>query len=195
MSQEQSNDAGVESFDITQAPDSLLIHRCIDGDTWAFTILARRYASMMRAYAIRFTSNTADADDVVQESLTAAWQHMHQVKKPEAIRSWLMRLTARKAIDLMRARRSHASIDNVEEPAAAAHHGPDSQTIVRAGIEELSSALDALPQPQRQVWLMRELAGMSYSEIAHDLSISATAVRGRLARARQSLIENMDGWQ
>lgn len=181
-------------FNVDKLPDAWLVLRANDGDMACFNELARRYAPMMRAYAFRFTSNDADADDVIQESLTTAWQQLSQVKKPEAIRSWLMRLTARKAIDLIRARKLHANIEAVKEPPTSSLD-PPTETVARQGVEKLIEVLDTLPQSQKQVWLMREIAGLTYSEIAHDLGISVTVVRGRLARARQTLVEDMDGWR
>lgn len=192
--QQQKSQPRSTIFELSEASDTILMLRAADGDTVAFAHIARRYAPMMRSYAFRFTHNEADADDIVQEALTSAWENIASVNKPEAVRSWLMKTTAHKAIDLLRAKKHHASIDYVEPPTT--HLGtPDKQVILNEGMDNLSDAIDLLPQSQRQVWLMREIGDMSYAEIAHELGISATAVRGRLARARQTLIDAMEGWR
>ena len=62
-------------------------------------------------------------------------------------------------------------------------------------METLRRALDELPAAQRTVWLLREVSGYDYDEIARELGTSQTAVRGRLARARASIYERMQEWR
>lgn len=181
-------------MDPSETTDEALVALSCDGDTWAFGQLARRYAPAMKAVASRLGPSPADIDDIVQESLIQAWQRLNTLDDPGAVRSWLLRLTARKAIDHARRHKFHDDVDTLANmhdtglsPAAAA--------VVSQGSQALGRALAELPESQRSVWWLREGADMSYEDIAHALGISVASVRGRLARARATLMTQMEEWR
>ncbi|WP_457946543.1 RNA polymerase sigma factor [Pseudarthrobacter sp. alpha12b] len=180
-------------------PDAILAGRAADGDIAAFESLARRYGPHMRASARRLTGSYADADDVVQEVLVQAWQQLDTLREPAAVKGWLLRLTGSRSIDLLRRRRTHASLDGPEEgaplDAVSAGAGPETTAVAGAGIESLKAALGTLPEEQRRCWILKEINGQSYDEIAQTLNISPASVRGRLARARITLVREMEGWR
>ncbi|WDF34136.1 sigma-70 family RNA polymerase sigma factor [Arthrobacter agilis] len=175
-------------------PDVVLCERATDGDTAAFEVLARRYGPMMRGYAMRLTGSTADADDAVQETLIHAWDHLADVRDGSVVKSWLMRICGRRSIDIVRRRREHADADTL---AGVPDHRPtpESATIAGSGLDSLARSLEALPAEQRQCWVLKEMGGLSYEEIAEQLGISSESVRGRLARARVTLMKDMEGWR
>ncbi|WP_082677942.1 RNA polymerase sigma factor [Leucobacter chromiiresistens] len=180
---------GVEAAD-----DRIVAGRAADGDATAFAVLVRRYTPMMRAYARRLLNGTADVDDVVQEAFVTAWEQLPGLEDPGKVKSWLMRITSRKAIDRTRAARPYSALDAVELPAAE-RSAPPRQAEARAGIAALRAALQELPQLQRECWVMREIGGSSYDEIADELQISRSTVRGLLARARKDIIVRMEQWR
>ena len=175
-------------------PDVVLCDRAVDGDPQAFEVLARRYGPMMRGYALRLTGSTADADDAVQETLIHAWDHLDEVRDGSVVKSWLMRICGRRSIDIVRRRREHADADTLAEVPDAAPT-PESATIAGSGIASLAEALGRLPEEQRQCWVLKQTGGLSYEEIGEQLGISAESVRGRLARARVTLMRDMEGWR
>ncbi|GAA4487168.1 RNA polymerase sigma factor [Microbacterium panaciterrae] len=149
---------------------------------------------MMRAYARRILPGTAEVDDVVQDAFITAWEQLPQLDDPGQVKSWLMRITGRKAIDRIRALRVHADVDAVELPAPE-RAAPPRQAEARAGIAALSDALQQLPAAQRECWVLRELGGYAYEEIAEELDLSPSTVRGLLARARKDIIVRMEQWR
>lgn len=180
-------------------PDAILAGRAADGDTAAFESLARRYGPHMRAAARRLTGSYADADDVVQEVLVQAWQQLDTLREPAAVKGWLLRLTGSRSIDLLRRRRNHASLPGTEGEAppdtVSPGAGPETSAVAGAGIASLKAALSALPEEQRRCWILKEINGQSYDEIARTLNISPASVRGRLARARITLVREMEDWR
>lgn len=179
---------------LASADDRLVAGRAIDGDVAAFEVLVRRYSPMMRAYARRVLSADADVDDVVQEAFVVAWQRLGELEDAAAVKSWLMRIVGRKAMDRVRARRPQIDIDEIDQPAPA-HRGPVDAVETRAGVEALNAALAELPESQRQSWVLREIGGLSYDEVASEMGIAATTVRGLLARARKHIIVRMEEWR
>jgi len=179
---------------LTDASDSVLAARTADGDTAAFEILARRHGGLMRAYAVRMLGSNAESDDVVQESFVLAWQRIGELSDGASVRSWLMRIVTNKAIDRMRVRKQHLDIDDWDAPTPV-DRGPEHVVEVALQMDALSSALHRLPDLQRRCWIMKEVGGSSYAEIAADLELPVSTVRGQLARARQTLVTEMEGWR
>jgi len=179
---------------LAQADDRIVAGRAADGDTAAFAVLVRRYTPMMRAYARRMLAGSADVDDVVQDAFITAWQQLPALEDTAKVKSWLMRITSRKAVDRIRAHKPHADLDDVEAPAPE-HLSPPQAAEARAGVQALGEALRELPGPQRECWILREIAGYSYEEIAEELEVPLSTVRGLLARARKHLIVRMEQWR
>lgn len=187
-----SDEARRDALEI--ADDRILAGRAADGDTAAFAVLVRRYTPMMRAYARRILPGTAEVDDVVQEAFITAWGQLATLENPSLVKSWLMRITSRKAIDRIRVTHPHADVEEVDVSA------PDSADPPRvaeasAGVEALGQALKELPDSQRQCWVLREIGEYSYEEIAEELGVSVSTVRGQLARARKDIIVRMEEWR
>ncbi len=179
---------------LEQADDRIVAGRAMDGDVAAFAVLVRRYTPMMRAYTQRMLNASADVDDIVQETFVTAWQRFSELDDPRKVKSWLMRIVSRKAVDRIRALRPMIDVDDVEQ-AAPPQGSPARVVEARAGIQALGAALQELPAAQRECWVLREMGGYSYDEIAAELDISVSTARGLLARARKFMIVRMEAWR
>ncbi|MFD1721320.1 RNA polymerase sigma factor [Amnibacterium endophyticum] len=179
---------------LDEAGDALLADRAADGDARAFAVLVRRHSGMLRAYARRVLGSNAASDDVVQEALITAWRQLPELRDRAAVRGWLIRIVGRKAIDVLRAQRPAVDIDDHDAPAPEGG-GPEGVAGANALAGSLDEALRTLPEAQRRAWTLRELGGLGYDEIATDLGLPVSTVRGLLARARTGLIQRMDGWR
>lgn len=181
--------SSLESF-----PDQVLADRAADGDVRAFEVLVRRYGPLMRVYASRVLGSNDEMDDVVQESFITAWQQLPTLDNGAAVKSWLMRIVSRKSVDRIRARRPHVNIDLTDAPTPE-RHSPDRLAEAESQTEALTRALADLPDDQRRCWMLRELAECSYGEIAEELELPVSTVRGLLARARKTLLQEMEEWR
>ncbi len=179
---------------LERAEDRTVAGRASDGDVEAFAVLVRRYTPMMRASVRRLLNASDEVDDIVQETFVVAWERLPELDDPAHVKSWLLRIAGRRAIDRLRARKSEDDIDAVEPPAPP-HASPPRIVETRAEIQALRDALRELPADQRECWMLREVSGHSYEEIAAELRIPPTTVRGLLARARKNIIVRMEGWR
>jgi RNA polymerase sigma-70 factor, ECF subfamily len=177
---------------LASAPDAVLAARSADGDQVAFGILVRRHAPFLVAFATRLTGSRADADDCVQEALITAWRRLPDLEDREKVRSWLTTIVSRKATDRLRRRRP---VDPVDDEAIVAVDDPERAAVASSQMQALSRVLAGLPEELRVVWVLREVSGYSYDEIARDTGESAATVRGRLARARRQVLEGMEEWR
>lgn len=174
--------------------DELLARRAGDGDTRAFAALVRRHEPVVRVYARRILGSTADVDDVAQDTFLTAWQQLPGLKDTSRIRGWLLTIASRKAIDRVRARRHHDDVDQREDPTRA-EDGPDHLAESSGRNRALTAALATLPEEQRRCWVLKELGGYSYDDIATELQMPVSTVRGLLSRARKNLIQKMEAWR
>lgn len=176
------------------AADVVLARAAGLGDQGAFAELVRRHAPAMTRYARRMLGNEPDAQDAVQEALLSAWRGMGDFRGEAAVRTWLFRLVAAKAVSSRRRRRPDPVDTSAVERADPAA-GPAQQ--VRAGrlLADLQRALDGLPPGQRSVWLLREIERLGYAEIGEVLGMPTSTVRGQLARARAGVAARMAPWR
>lgn len=179
---------------LADAPDEVLAERAGDGDTAAFEMLARRHGPIMRAYARRLTRSHDEADDVVQDALVTAWKDIASLQDGAAVKAWLMKIVGHRAVDAGRRRKTHSNLDD-EPESVDGKPTPDQAAVSGAAHTALNNALSRLPEEQRRCWVLKEFGGLSYDEIADALGISANSVRGRLARARTTLVKELEEWR
>ncbi len=173
--------------------DATLVARARDGDVPAYEQLVRRYQGPMYRLAVRMLASTGDAEDVVQEVFLTAWRRLGQLEDDGAFVGWLYRTTTNRCLNVVRARKPVADVELDEQESPAPR--PERAAETGAQLTALVAALDHLTGEQRACWLLREIHGRSYDEIAHTIGATSTAVRGRIARARAQLAEVMAPWR
>gem|GEM_PF-164016 len=183
-----------EDTQLSSLSDGSLVERSADGDAAAFGVLIHRYGPLMRAYAARILGHgDGEADDAVQEASLLAWQRIDTVEEPDRVRTWLFRIAANKALDRLRRRHPHLDLEAL--PEASEDRPVDEVVATRMQVDALAGVVENLPDAQRAVWVLREIGGASYAEIAEQTGLSAASVRGLLARARRTVLEQMEGWR
>ena len=189
-------------------PDRELVLRAQQGDGAAFAQLVSRHQRQLYRLALRMTGNEADAQEVLQEAFLHAWQKLPLFRGEAQFSSWLYRIAANSA--LMRLRRKRRAPDTLPEqplelsgPRFSADGnldpGPRSDWSQRADDKLLSrelgaaidTAVNALPEDYRTVFLLKDVDGLSNEEIASALELTVPAVKSRLHRARLALREQL----
>ena len=178
---------------LTHVEDGVLAARAADGDERAFAVLVRRHSGYLIGFATRLLRSRADADDCVQEALIIAWRRLPERREADRVRCGLSAIGARKPTQRQRSAAPTAPIEDTEPEAL--QPTPDESAVASSQLDMLRRVLDELPVEQRTTWLLREVSGYGYDEIARELGVSATAVRGRLARARATIYDRMKEWR
>ena len=171
-----------------QSREQQLVSAARDGDMDAFEALVHLYEKRVFALTLRMCGNPEDAAEAAQEAFLAAWQGLAFFRGEASFSTWLYRLTVHAAVDLLRQRRQHLSLDDPDlPPLPAGTAGPEAQVQENDRRRQLWEAIDALPEGLRTPFLLREVEGRSYQEIAQALGVAEGTVKSRLSRARAAL--------
>lgn len=158
--------------------DKQLFDRYLNGETeQVFKHLTQSHGQRLYVHARGMMGTHEDADDALQNALIKVWQNLPRFKGNSSFFTWMYRITTNECLNLLAKRKSNklVSFDNTHsEPYHAGHHlGPDGDEIQK----RLKSALDTLPDKQRQVFLMRYQEELSYKEMAEITGTSIGALK------------------
>lgn len=167
----------------------------------AFEELLSEHLDALYRCALRCCGGrTADAEDLFQDAVLRAFEHMGELREPAASRAWLFTILARTNLNRIRARRRRAELLSSDleeyefERALAAWQyatPPDESAELAITREHLAAALDALDEQLRPVVWLSDVEGFRQREIAEMLGIPEGTVASRLFRARRSLRETL----
>ena len=152
------------------------------------SLLVERHQTMVYNLALGKTGSPQDAEEVTQTAFLKAWQGLPAFQGKAAFSSWLYRLTVNAAIDLLRQRSRRPQTLSLDDPdlppVPDPAEDPQAQAEAQERRRQLWQAIDALPEVHRTPFLLREMEGYSYREIAKALGLEEGTVKSRLARAR-----------
>ena len=180
-------------------PDGELMARLAAGDALALEELYDRHAAGVYGVLARLLPDRLDREEVLQETFLAVWRHARSYDgRRGSLSSWLLAIAHRKAIDLLRSRRS----GRPEVPAAAIGEAPpggghgglpggvvqESDSLAASAEKDaVARALRRLSPEQLDVVVLAYLYGYSSSEIAALRSIPVGTVKSRMQRALERL--------
>lgn len=172
--------------------DAELLARYANGDAAAARALTARLTPKVYGHAYRVLGDGAEAEDVAQEAMLRLWRMAPDWREGEAqITTWLYRVTANLCTDRLRRKRG-AGLDEIDEPADETP-GAEARLQDKARMDALQSALQTLPDRQRQAVVLRHIEGLSNPEIADVLEISTEAVESLTARGKRALAKALSG--
>jgi RNA polymerase sigma-70 factor (ECF subfamily) len=158
-------------------------HRADPGDeVWVWLEgRYREHRGQLYHFALGVLGNREDAEDATQIALLNAHRALVRGERPARPRAWLFAIALNVCRRLLRARARRAPAVLTREPGPL-QRGADGPTGA-----EISLAVAALPQGQREIFVLRELQGLSYAELSETLGLSPAAAESLLARARRRL--------
>ncbi len=161
-------------------PASHTLDRVAVGDPSALAQIYETHGPGAYQTAFRITGSVPDAQDIVQDLFIALPEAIGTFRGEGSFGSWLRSCTARQALLHLRTRRRRHEVDLVAD-------GPRVAGVSELDRIELEEALHRLPHALRVVVILRDVEGFSHEDIARMLSITPSASRMRLMRARQKL--------
>jgi RNA polymerase sigma-70 factor (TIGR02960 family) len=194
------------------AVSQVTLDRARTGDAQAFEALMAPYVRELQLHCYRMLGSLSDAEDILQETLIAAWRGLDGFAGQASLRAWLYRIATNRCLNLLRdatrrrppepvppfdppepTRRGEVTWlqpypDTLFEQVADRAPGPEARYQGREAIElAFIAALQRLPPRQAAILLLRDVLGYTGAEAAAMLGTTQTAVKGALQRARASL--------
>ena len=178
--------------------DQELVALAKQGDQDAFAQLVEANQNKIYSLALRMTGNPEDGADLAQEAFLKAWRSLPTFQEESSFSTWLYRLTINLCIDFLRKeKRRKAAVTTIslddDEDESPPVEVPDQRFTPETEVEHrelraaMSRALHSLSDEHRQILILREVEGLSYTEIAGLLELEEGTVKSRIARARISL--------
>ena len=185
-----------------------LLNQARAGELGAFESLVEQHRDRVYGLAFRMMRSEADAAEISQDVFLSAWRNIATFKGDSnpAFIAWLSRIAANQTLMRLRHRKVVNQVeDNLDGPSFSEQGSMVDQVAdwKRDALEltldaELSKAIeqasDTLPEPYRQVFLLKDVEGLSYEEISEITGDSVTAIKSRLHRARLSLRSAIDAF-
>lgn len=184
-------------------PDSVLCKLAARGNAHAYEVLYGRYHQPVFAFVYHLLARRdglEDCEDIVQDSFAKAFAGIREKRVDGTFRSWIYTIARNRTFDLIRARKSNVhSLDaeTTEMPSAAEHTQTDKHAEQRVELSWLVAAVSDLPERQREALLMRELGGLSHTQIASQLDTTVSATKKLIGRGRAAVTEAavVDGYR
>lgn len=160
--------------------------------TGQFLTIERVHSRALFQTAYNLTRNTHDAEDVVQETFLRAFRSFSSRRKEQSLFAWLRRIATNVAYDKLRSRKEFVSDEEAEfDDLTDGKQTPEQRLIMQEKADRLECALRNLSPTLRDPFLLREIEGLSYQQIATRLQIPIGTVMSRLARAKDTLREQV----
>jgi RNA polymerase sigma-70 factor (ECF subfamily) len=179
-------EAHLSTSEAAQDPDYELIQRIAAGDEDALQALYAACGQRLYAYALRLTSDPAAAEEVLQDSLVAAWQGARRFRRESRPIAWLLGIVHNQALNSLR-RRPVARLDEDQDLPAAPGPLPETQASLNERRRLLGGAIARLSLEQRTVLELVFYQGLSLGETAAVAGCPLGTVKSRLNYAKASL--------
>jgi RNA polymerase sigma-70 factor, ECF subfamily len=181
---------------LERAGEGELIGLARGGSGPAFSEIMRRNNRRLFRAARGIIGSDWEAEEVVQDAYVRAFRALAAFREEAALGSWLTRIVINEAQDRLRGRRETLPLTDLTQkqmgeivsfPSGATNSDPERQAALGEIRILLEDAIDALPPPFREVFILRQVEGLSTEETARMLSIQPETVKTRLHRARTRL--------
>jgi RNA polymerase sigma-70 factor, ECF subfamily len=187
--------------------DESLMLRYRDGDVRAFELLVNRHRKPLFNFILRFVRDTAQAEDVTQETFLRLVKGADAYERQAKFTTWLYTIARNLCVDASR-RGKHRKAASLDAPLGDddgamslldflpdGAAGVDRQAQSRELGVRLRQALEALPDEQREIFLLREVADLQFNEIAKVIGCPENTVKSRMRYALEKLREALEEYR
>lgn len=165
------------------------VNRAQKGDVAAFSDLVELYQKPVYNLCYRMLGDPADAEDAAQEAFLRAYKGIRQYDSQRSFSTWILSIAAHYCIDQIRKRRypiiSCDELPQFDPPDLGP--GPETSFMISEDQQRVQDILAHLGAQDRAAVIMRYWYDLSYDEIGDALSLTVSAVKSRLHRARREL--------
>ena len=190
----------VQRESLEQSDDSGLVARFLGGEKRAFNVLVERYQTRLLNFIYRTTGDRERAEDLVQETFIRVYRHLHRFDQTKKFSTWAYTIASNLAKNELRNRSRNPLVlfqtirknwESDQRPLEWEDntYRPDDLYRKRHLRQMVETAVAQLPTHHRQVFVLREMEGKTYEEIAEITGCNLGTVKSRLNRARNNFAQ------
>jgi len=157
------------------------------GERWAPAALFDRYGHYVRAIVLHVLGPRSDATDVLHDVFVTAFEDVHQLKNPQALRGWLASIAVFRSKNYLRSRRRFGLLFSAPDVRVVRPPAP-ATPAVSAALRSAYEVLDELDVEERIPFVLRAVQGFSLDEVAEACGVSLATAKRRVASARATFI-------
>src|SRR3982751_1826728 len=167
-------------------PDHGVLRKAQRGDERAFSIIVRAYQIPVYNYVLRMVGDRSLAEDLTQEVFLRVFQGLPRFSHGSKFTTWMFQVTKNRVLDELRAteRRPRAVVDLDDIPPLEVVDAPSERL---EAIDAVWRAVEGLSVDLKMALLLRDVVGLSYSEIADSLEVTLATVKWRIWKAREDV--------
>jgi RNA polymerase sigma-70 factor (ECF subfamily) len=175
--------------------DEELMQEIKADNMFAFDVLYKKYCKRVYKFGHSILKSPEDSENLMQDVFLSLWENRHKVEKDSSIKSYIFTIVYNSAISVIRKKAKESQFVEYLKSVQEINIEP-----VNVGLEfnELTIKLDeivkALPQRQKEVYLMHKVDGLKYSEIAERLHISVNTIENHMSRALKTIREKLGNY-
>jgi len=182
---------------LSDPTDEVLLTAYREGDSGAFETLLGRYRGPIFNFLLRSVRDRGRAEELYQDVWMKVIERCDKFRGDAKFSTWLYTIARNQCIDHQRKMkfRGHASLDATEPTTGqsigerVSNFGPSTEQLAVGGVvrERIARAVEALPEEQREVFLLRQLEGLAFREISELVGVPANTVKSRMRYALERL--------
>jgi RNA polymerase sigma-70 factor (ECF subfamily) len=189
----------VRRSELAACSDEQLLSLFTRGELEAMEVLLERYKRPVFSFVLRLIGDRARAEDLLQETFLRLVEHAHTFEGNAKLKTWIFRIARNQCIDESRRRvhRRHPSLDasiadeansaTLHDRLASKEAGAERRTVGSELKQRMAEAIKALPEEQREVFLLRQVQNLAFKEIADITGVSENTVKSRMRYALERL--------
>lgn len=166
-----------------------------DGDARAFGDLISLYQRRIHAFCARMLQDPSEAEDLAQDVFLTVYQNAKEFRGESSFTTWIYRIARNQTLNRIkylerRGRSSRKSLDDLgEERLESEDRAADDLVEGEQSVRLVRAAIEALPEQQKTVLILRDIEGLAYEEITEITGLALGTVKSRIHRARSALAE------
>ena len=171
----------------TAATDAEIVALVLAGEREVYAELVRRHQEALYRHALGMLGSADAAADLTQESLIRAFTRLASCNDPSRFGAWAFRILRNGCLDYLKDRRRDTVPIDDETVLGSAPDNPELSLEQGELRDRVFRALETLPEPQREAFLLKHVEDLSYEEMAEQIGATVSALKMRVKRAREAL--------